>query len=343
MMDDLIKKIRDVYATKREIGKKEKIRNPKISIKKEDWRHPKKTEAPKPEAPKPEAPKPEAPKPEAPKPEAPKLTEKPKTESVKPKKEVKRKGPNIMGAAQTGQGIGQSTTGTAGDPGTITQTGHRVVAKLHEMANRKTSAPSEAARGQREAQIQRQRVTKGKPSLYLDNSVLFPRGKKKKSLMPDPQKEDLHPESSVEKAGAAQQSAGRTVDPPEEEAIRSNERSYQSNLIGISGATTVDDPDVGKDWHGDEDDDESPPDSLDLEDNKKSISKSIELLDSIPKFKGPYKYTNKEIEFLLEKGFDLKEIESCGIEITKQLRSEFKDFLKKSIFKSIAFIRSCGG
>jgi hypothetical protein len=329
MMDDLIKKVRDVYAKKREIGKQERIRKPKTAV----------------SIPKPEVSKPEVSKPEVSKPEVSKPAEKPKTESIRPKKEDKQKGPNIMGAAQTGHGIGQATTSPAGvgGAGIISQVGHRAISAIHGAANVKTAPSSEAARGQREAQIQRQKVSKGKPSLYLNNSVLFPRGKKKKSLIPDPQKEDLHPESSVEKAGAAQQSAGRTVDPSEEEAIRSKERSYQSNLLGISGATTVDDPKVGKDWHGDEDEDGSPSDSFNLEDNKKSINKSIELLNSIPKFKGPYEYTNKEIEFLLKKGFNLKEIESCGIEITKQLRSEFKDFLKKSIFKSIASIRSCGG
>jgi hypothetical protein len=250
-----------------------------------------------------------------------------------------------MGAAQTGYGVGQATTSPAGvgGAGIISQVGHRAISAVHEAANAKTAPSLEAARGQREAQIQRQKVSKGKPSLYLNNSVLFPRGKKKKSLIPDPQKEDLHPESNVEKAGAAQQSAGRTVDPSEEEAIRSNERSYQSKLLGISGATTIDDPKVGKDWHGDGDEEESSSNSFDLEENKKSINKSIELLDSIPKFKGPYEYTNKEIEFLLKKGFDLEEIELCNVKITKQLRSEFKDFLKKSIFESIASIKSCGG
>ncbi len=192
----------------------------------------------------------------------------------------------------------------------------------------------------------------GKPTLYLDNSVLFPRGKKK-SLKPDPQTEDLHPEDDVNKAGSAQQSAGRTVDPPETKHRRSDNNSYKRTLMGISGAATIDDPDVGRDWHNDKSEEDEaeeeseatfpePSDPFNLEENKKSLEKSLALLRSIPKFKGPYKYTGREVDFLLQKGFTSETIELGNIRITKQLRTDFLDYIKKDMFKSLESIRLCG-
>lgn len=192
----------------------------------------------------------------------------------------------------------------------------------------------------------------GKPSLYLSKSVLFPKGKKK-SFKPDPQTEDLHPENEVNKAGSAQQSAGRTVNPAEIDHRRSDNNSYKRTLLGIAGGATIDDPNVGKDWHKDKSEEKDaeedsaatfsePSDPFDLEDNKKSLEKSLALLKSIPKFKGPYKYSGREIAFLLKKGYSNEDLDLGNIRITRQLRSDFRDYIKEDMFKSLESIRLCG-
>jgi hypothetical protein len=183
--------------------------------------------------------------------------------------------------------------------------------------------------------------------MYL-NTKLFPRGKRK-SLKPDPQKEDLHPEPDVCKAGAALESAGKTVDPAEVDERRAKNNSYKRTLLGISGAATVDDPAVGKDWHGDkEEETEAEEESeaiwpgasakVNLEESKKSIRKSIAALKTLPKIRGPHSYTDKEVEFLLSKGFSEDDINLGQIKVTKELASEFMDFLKNDMFKSLEAI-----
>jgi hypothetical protein len=109
-----------------------------------------------PDKPKSSETKPEGTKPVGSKPPTQESQPPPTKSKEQPKQ---RSGVNVMGAYQTGAGVGQGASHS--DPGQgghqiFSTAAHRAVAAVHGAANAKTAASREASRGQREAQLQRQ-------------------------------------------------------------------------------------------------------------------------------------------------------------------------------------------
>lgn len=81
-----------------------------------------------------------------------------KPEGAKPpqKPKIDKAGPNILGAYHFGQALGMAASTQAGGAAITRMLAGRAVSGVHGFLNRKTPADYEAARGQREAQLQRQ-------------------------------------------------------------------------------------------------------------------------------------------------------------------------------------------
>ncbi len=154
----------------------------------------------------------------------------------------------------------------------------------------------------------------------------------------------------VEKA----ESAGRTIMPSEKQAKREYDHSFARYPRGISGSTTPDLPERGRDWHGtvpgvpdepqddDKDQKESEAYFSDPKNllSKKSIAKSFNLdavstLSQMPFFQKSMATTKKEQEFLLKKGYNETDVQLGRIYLRPWERREYNRWLASSIVDSI--------
>ena len=172
-------------------------------------------------------------------------------------------------------------------------------------------------------------------------------------------------EEEVAKAGADQESAGSHTFPSEVQAKRTADNSYKRRAIGISGTSTPDLPEVGRDWHGtvpgvpDEPQDTeeekaedvktfAPPKDVfglkkkpqDQPNISKSMASALSVLDSIPQFDAPHQFSSREREYLLSKGFSLIDIDTGNIEITSRMCQEFRTHIRGVVTKSINSLQS---
>jgi len=163
------------------------------------------------------------------------------------------------------------------------------------------------------------------------------------------------------KAGADQESAGSHTMPSEVQAKRTADNSFRRRAVGISGTSTPDKPEVGRDWHGtvpgvpdepqdtEEEKEEAaeafapPKDVFGLKKKKpdqnpnisKSMTEAFSVLDSVPQFQAPHQFSLREREYLLSKGFSSGEIDTGDVEITPRMRREFRTHVRGSVIKSI--------
>lgn len=154
----------------------------------------------------------------------------------------------------------------------------------------------------------------------------------------------------IEKA----ESAGRTTMPSEKQAKREYDHSFARFPRGISGVTTPDLPERGRDWHGtvpgvpdepqddDKDQKESesyfsdPKDLLKPTSVAKSINKeALDQLSQMPVFTRSQCLNQKEKDFLLSKGYHLNDIRSGNIMMRPWQRNEYNRWLANSIVDSI--------
>jgi hypothetical protein len=229
------------------------------------------------------------------------------------------------------------------------------------------------------------------PSLYVGNRKLFPRmGLHKrdveKTLLPDPAEENLQPDQEdldddvkakaekafqdlvdvigspekahkalrqiLVKAGAAQESGGRTTFPLEDAAKRDSESLRYSR--GVGDAETPDLPESGRDWHGtvpgvpDVPKDEKPGESVvdigktpqeeaagykKLKDQNEETKKAMA---GAPRFSpGPFT-APREAEFLLQYGYTPEEVQSGDFRIAPWMRAEFNRQQMGVVYKSLS-------
>lgn len=224
------------------------------------------------------------------------------------------------------------------------------------------------------------------PSLYCNNSVLFPRGKlskrDKSMTIPDPAEEDLQPSDEefdpkalakkyverlaqaagskeraakilkalveqLAKAGAAQESGGRTTFPKEDRA--KEEEESQRYPRGVGSAETPDLPERGSDWHGtvpgvpDVPEDEPmdigktpQEEAAEFKQFKDKNEETKKSLAGAPRFSpGPF-VPPREADFLLQYGYSPEEIKSGDYKISPWMRAEFNRQQMGVVHKSLS-------
>jgi hypothetical protein len=228
----------------------------------------------------------------------------------------------------------------------------------------------------------KKKKTEDKPSMYKDSKLFHPHGSqdiRKTDTVPDPQLESIEPEDkeetlsstakalaildelsqTLEKAGV---SAGRNINPSEKQAKREYSHSYARRTGGITGVTTPDLPERGRDWHGTvpgvPDEPESPPDDgeeqeeaeayfKDPENPLKSATKGLEAMQEAMKAlagapvlpKGPLIPPTART-FLLEHGYTPAEIEAGVATMTPRMRGMYNRDLLSAVKKSLSGLES---
>jgi len=205
------------------------------------------------------------------------------------------------------------------------------------------------------------------PRMYVE-SKLFPRGRLKdgikKTTVPDPVKEDLHPDeedgigSTVSneedkvaksrtaqaidlfKAGADQESAGRRTFIDEEQAKRQTEQERYP--LGVGGASTPDLPERGRDWKGEVDDVPDVPEDDEVDIGKTPMEEALARLSDAKKaFSGAPRFNPgrvvppRELEFLQRQGYSRNDIANGNFKITPTMRAEFNQEVTSSVQKSL--------
>jgi hypothetical protein len=161
--------------------------------------------------------------------------------------------------------------------------------------------------------------------------------------------------NSPEEITKAEMSAGRTTQPPESKKKQEYDDSFARFTEGVTGSTTPDLPDRGRDWHGtvpgvkdedqgeDEDQDKAeaylsrPPKDV-LATKSHPTDEAIKALAGVSHvFPGPFT-PPRERDFMLQNGYTPEEIE-CGATMTPRLRAEFNRFVANSVRKSLSSIK----
>jgi len=147
-------------------------------------------------------------------------------------------------------------------------------------------------------------------------------------------------------------SAGRNTMPSEKRAKKEYSTSFARYPRGISGVTTPDLPDRGKDWDNEVDEEEEQkeaeatfkdPVNLLNTKNKKSVSKSftsiaLKALAGAPIFATGPLVPPAEKRFLVEQGYSPDEIDSGVVQLTPRLRGEYNRWLTRTVKKSLSSI-----
>ena len=159
------------------------------------------------------------------------------------------------------------------------------------------------------------------------------------------------------KAGSAQQSGESWMEKPQRQRKREYDSSfYRDAQPGISGGTTPDLPERGRDWHGtvpgvpDEPGasgskihtelDKPPANLVDNKPDAKKVLKdkneeAAKALAAAPRFSpGPF-VPPREREFLKLKGWSDEDIESGEKMMSPRIRAEFNKWLTSTVMKSI--------
>jgi len=146
-------------------------------------------------------------------------------------------------------------------------------------------------------------------------------------------------------------SSGRDTMPSEKHAKKEYEDSFARYPGGISGSSTPDLPERGKDWHDEIDDDKEQKEAQEsfkdpvnlLEKPSKHVTKgfnaaAVKALSGAPLFvKGPL-VPPAEKRFLVTQGYSEEEIDSGRIKLTPMLRAEYNRWLTGSVRKSMSKI-----
>lgn len=155
----------------------------------------------------------------------------------------------------------------------------------------------------------------------------------------------------------ADMSAGRTVFPSEKQAQSSYEHGFARYPMGVSGSSTPDLPDHGKDWHGtvpgvpdepqDTDDDQNkdeeyfqdPKPVLGVQ-AKSLVEEACKALAGAPTFDPGPVMPPREIDYLLQHGFTMQEIVNGNAYMTPSMRAQFNRDLATSVNKSITMLQT---
>lgn len=144
----------------------------------------------------------------------------------------------------------------------------------------------------------------------------------------------------------ANMSAGRDTMPSEKQAKQEYSTSFARHPGGISGSSTPDLPERGKDWHPEEDDEKLQAEAQarfkkpkNLLENK-SIAKSINTvalnaLSNAPTFSPGPVIPPREREFLVREGFSAEEVETGRVRMSPRLRKSYNQWLQSTVRKSI--------
>jgi hypothetical protein len=156
----------------------------------------------------------------------------------------------------------------------------------------------------------------------------------------------------LEEFAKADMSAGRTVLPPEKQARSAYEHSFARQPMGVSGSSTPDLPDRGRDWHGtvpgvpdepqDTDDDKNKDEEYFQDPKpvlgsqaKSLVDEACKALAGAPTFDPGPVMPPREIDYLLRNGFTLQEILTGNAHMTSPMRAQFNRDLATAVQKSI--------
>lgn len=144
----------------------------------------------------------------------------------------------------------------------------------------------------------------------------------------------------IKKAGADQESAGRDIQ-SEGQAKRAYEHSFSRVAPGISGGTTPDLPERGRDWDGDvpgvpDEPQEGRGSSLDRKPKKFLGDDAQKALAGAPRFaRGPL-VPPMEAQWLQMQGYPMDDILSGRVTISPRQRAAFNKFMTATVQKSIS-------
>jgi rubrerythrin len=158
----------------------------------------------------------------------------------------------------------------------------------------------------------------------------------------------------------ADMSAGRDTNPSEKQRKREYDNSFARHPEGISGGSTPDLPERGRDWHGtvpgvpdEPQDGEEEEDQKEAQDyfklpkdflktkTSKSTDEAIKALAGAARFSSGPVMPPREVEFMLSNGYTPEEIDN-GAAMTPRLRAEFNRFVANSVHKSMNSIKKFG-